>query len=208
MIFAFLPAMVLGAALLPSGEGRPGAAAHLVAPFLAGLGLFPVVFTMSGRRAFLLAGIIVAATIAGEVLGSIVSGAGADLATVTAWVLITFACLGGLITPLVALGYRGTAASVWLIGGALLCGSVFLVPGVGGEVPQAALNYNPIVRILKHGLGYDWLHAANLYPRIGTLYYSYPERSDGIMIALAAGAAGAAVGSAIAFSRRRRVVSQ
>src|SRR5262249_45124439 len=73
MLFALLPALVLGAAFVPSGDGPSAAAARLAAPFLAGLGLFPAAFAGAARRGFALAGVIVGATLCGEILARLLS---------------------------------------------------------------------------------------------------------------------------------------
>jgi hypothetical protein len=102
------------------------------------------------------------------------------------------------------LGWRAAAACVWLAGSAVCCGSPLLARGAAESVPKPVLVYNPLVRIFWHGLEYDWLHAANLYPKIGTLYYRYPDRSEGVLAAIVVAVCGVIAGAAIAFARRTR----
>jgi hypothetical protein len=200
------PALVIAAVFVPAGDGPAATAARVAAPFLAGLGLFPAAFAARGRSGWLLGIATLAATATGVVLGARLSGAAADVSTLVGWVLIAFATLLGIVAPLLAVSYRATAGAVWLALSALTCGSVLVALREITAVPQAVLDFNPIVRILWHGLAYDWLHAANLYPRIGTIYYRYPDRGDGVLAAVTVGLCGAAAAFLIAFLRRRRVI--
>jgi hypothetical protein len=197
-----VPLIVLAAAFIPAGEGPSATAARVAAPLLAGLGLLPVAFALRARRGWALGATIAAATGVGVVLGAVLARSPADVATLVAWVLITFLTLLGLVTPLLAIGCRGAAAVTWLLVAALSCGSLLLARGGLVAIPQPLLDFNPIVRIFWHGLSFDWLHAANVYPRIGTIYYRYPDRSDGILVALVIGAIGALAGAGMAFFRR------
>jgi hypothetical protein len=199
-----LLALVVAAGFIPAGDGSAAAATRVGAPLVAGLGLLPVAFAATKGRGFGLALAIVAATCGGVALAARLSRPDAELSTLIAWVLIAFAAIAGIVAPLLVLGWRATAAVVWLCVAALSCGSILVARGMTDSVPQPILDYNPLVRIFWHGLGFDWLHSGNVYPKIGTLYYRYPERSDGILVALVVAAGGAVAGAVIALTRRPR----
>jgi hypothetical protein len=205
---ASLLALVLAATVVPVGEGPAAGAIRVAAPFIAGLGLLPVAFAATRGRAWTLGLAIVAATCGGVLLGTWISKSHADRGTLVAWVLISFGTLFGLVAPLLVLGWRATAAAAWIGLAAVACGSLLLARSGLEAIPEPLLNYNPIVRMFWHGLSFDWLHAANMYPKVGTIYYRYPERSDGILVTLLAGVCGLAASALIAFSRRHRMVQR
>jgi hypothetical protein len=181
ILFFVVPALTIGAAFVPEGNSPAAVAARVAAPILVALGLAPVGFSMSrsaGSALFLAAA---GAACVGVSLAIRGAGPGADRAAACGWTVLTFAAYLGVVAPLLALDFRGAATALWLLLAALSCGSLAFVETQGGAIPSAFLEYNPLVRIFRHGLSFDWLHAANLYPRVGTSYYRYPERADGIL---------------------------
>lgn len=205
MLFVLVPGAVLASPLVVSGAGRSAEVASIMAPMIAGLGFFPTAFALPSRPGWALAAATVCAACAGIVLAVRLSDGPADLPSLVGWAVIAFGVLCGLTAPLLVLGWRAAAAFVWLATSAAACGSVMIVAPGGGTIPEPALLLNPLIRMMRHGLDFDWLHAANVYPRVGTLYYNYPGRSDGIIAAVATGAGGLAISAVIAGIRRRSV---
>jgi hypothetical protein len=203
VLAGLVPALVFGASFLVPGEGSAAKAAAVGAPLLAGLGLFPLVFALKPGPAWALGVAVVLAAGGGVLVAAALRAGDADLQTAVAWVGLTFVCLTGLVSPLLVTGWRAAAAAVWLAAAGVSCGGLLLLPERLSVIPSAALTFNPLVRVLRHGLGYDWLHAANLYPRVGTIYYSYPDRTEGVLVAAGVGAAGAGIAAMIAIARRR-----
>lgn len=202
VLAALVLLLIAAAGFATSADGPAAVATRVAAPLLVGLGFFPVAFALSAGRGSALGVATVAATCGGVVLAVRASHTAADLPTTIAWVPITFGCLLGIVAPLLMLGWRASAAAVWLIVAALACGSLVLARGDLSD-PEPLLVFNPVVRIMIHGLGFDWLHAANMYPRVGTHHYTYPARSAGILTAALISASGLAIGGIIALARRR-----
>jgi hypothetical protein len=195
------PVLVMVAGFAAGGEGPSARATAVGAPILAGLGLFPLVFALSRRTAFLV-GVLVAVGTGIGIAVAAWGGPRADLEAAIGWVILTFVCLLGIVAPLLVLGWRATAAAAWLILAALSCGGILLVER-GQSIPQAVLEYNPLVRALYHGLGYDWLRSANMYPRVGTVFYAYPERATGILVTVGVAALGLVIAGIMTLARRR-----
>lgn len=195
------PLVVIAAAFAAGGDTPSARATAVGAPILAGLGLFPLVFALSRRTGFLVGVLVVVATGVGIALAAW-GGPHADLEAAIGWVILTFGCLLGLVSPLLVVGWRATAAAAWLLVSALACGGILLVEK-GQAIPESVLRYNPLVRALYHGLGFDWLRSANMYPRVGTVFYAYPERASGILVAVGVAALGLVIAGIMALARRR-----
>jgi hypothetical protein len=194
---------IAAAAFASPADGSAARATCVAAAFLAGFGLFPAIFAWSHKAAWVLGIAVVAVTCGGVALAVGAGGGTIDRGSAVAWVLISFLSLAGLVSPLLALGWRATAAVAWIGIATAACGAVYLAGSELASVPQPLLVFNPVVRILWHGLGFDWLRSANMYPRIGTVFYSYPERSEGILASLVAGGAGAVAALLVSIARRR-----
>lgn len=190
LLEALIPLIVIGAAFIPVGETSAADAIRVAAPLLAGLGLAPVSFASSRLRGAAQFLVVVAASCGGVAIALWSTGHSASRSTATGWVALTFLAAVGVVAPFLAIGARATAASAWLLICGAGCGSLAFVRPDGGAISPVFLELNPLVRIFQHGLGLDWLHAANVYPHVGTLYYRYPERSDGIPIVMIAAGAG------------------
>jgi hypothetical protein len=203
LLLGLAPVLVVASAFAVAGDGPSARAAAVGAPIVAGLGLFPVVFALSRRAGFLLGVLIVVATGAGIALAARAHDA-PDLEAALGWVALTFACILGVVSPFLVLRWRATAGVAWLLIAAVACGGILLVER-GESVPPALLAFNPLVRVLYHGLGFDWLRSANLYPRVGSVFYAYPERSAGIPVAAGAAALGLVIAAMMAFVRRKSV---
>lgn len=195
------PLLVAAAGFAAGGEGPSARATAVGAPILAGLGLFPLIFALSRRNAFLVGVLVVTGAGVGMAVAAW-GGPRADLEAAIGWVVLTFGCLLGLVAPLLVLGWRATAAAVWLLLATLACGGILLVER-GQAIPEAVLQYNPLVRALFHGLRFDWLRSANMYPRVGTVFYAYPERASGILVAVGVAALGLVIAGIMALARRR-----
>lgn len=194
---------IAAAAFAAPEAGSAARATCVAAAFLAGFGLFPAVFAWGARGGWILGIAVVAVTCGGVAFAARGGGATVDAGSAVTWVLISFASLAGLVSPLLVLGWRVTAVVAWLGIATAACGALALAGTERASVPEPLLVFNPVVRILWHGLGFDWLRSANMYPRIGTVFYSYPERSEGILASLGAGGAGAVAALLLSMVRRR-----
>jgi len=196
------PPLIVASAFAATGNDAAARATSVSACFLAGVGLFPVVFALGRRSSWVFALAIVAATCGGVFLAARGS-ASADAGAAVTWVAIAFAIFAGIVSPLLALGWRAAAAAAWLALAATSCGAIY-----GSAASQQLLAFNPLARILWHGLRFDWLRSANMYPRFGTTFYAYPERSQGILAAVLVGMAGTVTALLIAVGKRRVVVQR
>ena len=194
---------IAAAAFASPADGSAARATCVAAAFLAGFGLFPAVFAWGVRGAWIL-GIAVVAATCGAVVARrarrrrdgrrrLRGDMGADLVRVARRTRepAARARLARDRGRRVARDRRGRVRRAALAG------------SERGSVPEPLLVFNPVVRILWHGLGFDWLRSANMYPRIGTVFYSYPERSEGILASLVAGGAGAVAALLLSMVRRR-----
>jgi hypothetical protein len=201
LLAALVPLLVVPAGFASVEAGHGAGATRVMMPVVAGLGLFPVAFAFR-RGGAMLGAAVVAATCGGSVLAAAASRTPADHAALVACILGAFTVLSGLVAPILALGWQATAAVAWLATAAAACGLVVLVPA--GAIPQELLVYNPLVRTMKHGLGYNWLHAANMYPRPGGLPYGALEPGDGVLVSGIVAASGLVIAGIIAWARRAR----
>jgi hypothetical protein len=204
LLALLVPVLVAASGFASFEDGRAAGVTRTVLPLVVGLGCFPIAFAMSPGRGSLFGIAIVAATCAGSIFASIATRTATNYATLAGWIGIAFVGFLGLVCPLLALGWRAAAAVLWLGGAAAACGSLALVDSGADSVPAPLLAFNPIVRVMRHALSeYDWLHAANLYRKVGTLYYSYPGRTDGVLQTAMVAGAGFVIAGIIAFTRRR-----
>lgn len=201
---AIILILIAASGFVTASEGQAAAATRIAAPLLVGLGFFPVAFALSAGRGSALGTAIVITTCCGMFLAIRGSQTAADLPTTVAWATITFGCLLGIVSPLLALGWRATAAAAWLIVAAIACGSLLFARG-DLQDSEPILVFNPLVRVMSHGLGFDWLHAGGLYPRVGTHHYTYPDRTAGVLIAALMSGGGLVISGIIALTRRRPV---
>lgn len=203
LLALLVPALVAASGFASLEEGRAAGVTRTVLPLVAGLGCFPIAFSMSPGRGAVLGIGIVAATCGGSIVAALATRTAANYPTLVAWIVISFVAFLGLVSPLLALRWRAAAAVIWLAGAAASCGSLALVEKDRAYVPEPLLVFNPLIRVMRHALAdYDWLHAANVYQSVGTLYYAYPERTDGVIVSAISAGAGFMIAGMIALVRR------
>jgi hypothetical protein len=203
LLALLVPILVAASGFASLEMGRAAGVTRTVLPLVVGLGCFPIAFALRRGRGAILGIAIVAASCGGSIVAALATRTATNYPTLVAWIVIAFAGFLGIVSPFLALGWRATAAVVWLGLAAVSCGSLALVEPGASFIPEALLTFNPLIRVMRHALAdYDWLHSANVYRRVGTLYYAYPDRTDGVVVSVISAGAGFMIAGMIALLRR------